>query len=123
MNRIAAVCYPGSKVPEWFRYNQTTKGFITIELSSNVDSLSGFVICLVISQSTSMQDMPSHLKYRWYFEDGEMVEVFPGPYISMSKYLNSHHVMIFSDGFFSQRIIGKLKRRENDQGTNGNPKL
>ncbi|XP_028795550.1 protein SUPPRESSOR OF npr1-1, CONSTITUTIVE 1-like [Neltuma alba] len=40
LNRTGAFCYPGRKIPEWVRYNQTTKAssFITIELSSSVNN-------------------------------------------------------------------------------------
>ncbi|MED6123320.1 hypothetical protein PIB30_047974 [Stylosanthes scabra] len=43
----AEFCYPGSKVPEWFRY-QTKQASITVELDQPSELL-GFIVCCVTS--------------------------------------------------------------------------
>ncbi|XP_028795578.1 protein SUPPRESSOR OF npr1-1, CONSTITUTIVE 1-like [Neltuma alba] len=122
LNRTGAFCYPGRKIPEWVRYNQTTKAssFITIELSSSVNNLLGFVFCSVLPQFTSKPNCQSYLKCQIYFEDGEEVRG-KGDDMPITD-LNSHHVFLWYDPLYSVCILRELMERE-DQGIKGNSKL
>ncbi|XP_028778378.1 disease resistance protein RML1A-like [Neltuma alba] len=122
LNRTGAFCYPGRKIPEWVRYNQTTKAssFITIELSSSVNNLLGFVFCSVLPQFTSKPNCRSYLKCQIYFEDGEEVRG-KGDDMPITD-LNSHHVFLRYDPLYSVCILRELIERE-DQGIKGNSKL
>ena len=125
INRIGTFSYPGSKVPEWFRCNQTTKAssFITIELSAFANNLLGFVFCSILPQFTSKQNCRSYLKCQCYFEDGEEVQVEgTGDDMTITD-LNSHHVFLWYDPIFSTCILRELMKREDDQGTYGKPKM
>ncbi|XP_054780000.1 disease resistance protein RUN1-like [Prosopis cineraria] len=125
LNRIGAFCYPGSKIPEaeWFRYDQTTKAssFVTIELTSAVNNLIGFVFCSVLSPFMSKSNCQSYLKCQIYFEDGEQVKG-KGDDMRIAK-LNSHHVFMWYDPIYSVGILNELIEREDDQGSKANPKL
>ncbi|KAI9119855.1 hypothetical protein K1719_009244 [Acacia pycnantha] len=123
LDRIGAFCYPGRKIPEWARYNPATKASssITIELSSAVNNLLGFVFCSVLPQFKSKPNCQSYLKCQIYFEDG--VEAKDKGYFKRIAELNSHHVLLWYDPIYSVGILRELMEREDDQGIKGDPKL
>ncbi|KAI9119755.1 hypothetical protein K1719_009144 [Acacia pycnantha] len=123
LNRIGAFCYPGRKIPEWVRYNQATKASssITIELSSALNNLLGFVFCCVLPQFTSKPNCQSYLTCQIYFEDGVEAKD-KGDDIRITE-LNSHNVFLWYDPIYSICILRELIEREDDQSINGNPKL
>ncbi|KAI9072663.1 hypothetical protein K1719_045383 [Acacia pycnantha] len=68
------VCYPGSTIPKGFKYSQTGKNSITIELAapSSSDHLLGFVCCCILSRNDLFGCFPSRelaICRKFHFED------------------------------------------------------
>lgn len=103
-----SVCYPGSRVPEWFGNNRTTKASITVKLAPPFLISPGFVFSVVLSQSSSnsLQSSKlkrhSHLKYRFYLREGGRIrdssEWKDCQDISV-KCLNSDHVLLWYETY------------------------
>ncbi|KAI9070916.1 hypothetical protein K1719_047117 [Acacia pycnantha] len=106
-------CYPGRKVPEWFKYNQgvDASNNISIELPSTTTDLIGFVLCSVLSHQAH-----AYLQCQLYY-DGKhhTCSQFEG---KMTNF-DSHHVFLWcvSDFFIN---FGKTM---DDQNTNYRPNL
>ncbi|XP_054809160.1 disease resistance protein RPV1-like isoform X2 [Prosopis cineraria] len=109
----ARVCYPGSTIPKWFRYTQTRKTSIAIELEPACsDQLLGLVCCCVLHPLDSPDG--SSIYWKFQFEEDEinygLGKVFP-----FLKKLNMDHVFLWYDPW--ERILKETRRRGYDQGT------
>ncbi|MED6136418.1 hypothetical protein PIB30_055965 [Stylosanthes scabra] len=97
------VCYPGSKVPEWFRCRTTEGASVTVKIDKPCSQLLGFCVSCVVSQGFS-----SYSVYCGYdLGDGEK-------YILGSYYLgnrwNSDHVFLWFHPFYTSRIMSSIER-------------
>ncbi|XP_028807415.1 disease resistance protein RML1A-like [Neltuma alba] len=93
-NQMVDVCCPGREVPDCFKHNQTTKApnFITIELSSTMNNLQGFIFYSVLPQITPKESCSYRVKCQIYDEDGEC-----GTSLSfVITNVNSHHVFLWT---------------------------
>lgn len=61
------VCYPGSRIPHWFRYKKTAEDDFTIELPSSPEQLLGFVFGAIFPQSASNKSC--RLRFMFFVED------------------------------------------------------
>lgn len=95
VNTRGAICYPGSRIPKWFENTQTkdTLYSITIDISSDLGNLLGFVFCCVVPQFTSRQNCSSYLKCQYYFEDGRELETVSSDLDARD--LNSDNVFVW----------------------------
>ncbi|MED6180978.1 hypothetical protein PIB30_014957 [Stylosanthes scabra] len=116
------VYYPGKKVPEWFRFRTEEEASITIELEQCNYQLLGFVFCCVVSQN-----LPPHYfhgsvvsikcEYR-LFGDGIKHTYVSRWFLRVSKRrLNSDHVLIWTDPYCSSKVLNKIERCSDSDGS------
>ncbi|KAI9101468.1 hypothetical protein K1719_023950 [Acacia pycnantha] len=95
-NQMVDVCYPGREVPDCFVHNRmTTKApnFITIELSSTINNLQGFIFYSVVPKFNPKESCSYRLKCQIYDEDGDEC----GTSLSfVLTNVNSNHVFLWN---------------------------
>ena len=115
------VCYPGSKIPEWFRY-RTRQASITIELDQPYQLLGFFVSC-VISQVPFNKWSPI-IDCQYCLGDGER-DIYGSEWqYTKVEGWNSDHVYIWYDPSGCDRILEGIKKcRASDYCTTYNQKI
>ncbi|KAI9073776.1 hypothetical protein K1719_044273 [Acacia pycnantha] len=106
-------CYPGRKVPKWFKYNQgiDASNNISIELPSTTTDLIGFVLYSVLSHHTH-----GHLQCQLYYDGKKHTcSKFKG----VMTNFDSHHVFLWC---VSDKFV-KFRKTMDDQNTNYKPKV
>ncbi|RZB97691.1 putative WRKY transcription factor 19 [Glycine soja] len=107
--RGGAVCFPGSKVPEWFENRTTTPACVTVQLPPP-SHLLGFAFCVVLSQFQSNAKYEYHqIVCRWCLEDGKSVGYIRRWYYKAIRELNSDHVYVW---FCEPKHIGLIGIKE-----------
>lgn len=108
--RGGAVCFPGSKVPEWFENRTTTPACVTVQLPPP-SHLLGFAFCVVLSQFQSNAKYEYHqIVCRWCLEDGKSVGYIRRWYYKAIRELNSDHVYVWYEPS-CEKIIDILSDR------------
>ncbi|KAI9073778.1 hypothetical protein K1719_044275 [Acacia pycnantha] len=114
-SREVKVRYPGSTIPKGFRYSQTAKNYVTIELapSSSSDQLLGFASCCIFSVSDHHLGTTTSISRKFRFEDKEIYykgeKEFPGH----QKWIGDNVCQWYDP---MKRILKETKRRF-DKGT------
>ncbi|XP_057742470.1 disease resistance protein RPV1-like [Arachis stenosperma] len=106
-NMRCEVCYPGSTVPEWFRFRTTEGASIRVEIDKPYHQLLGFFVSCAVSQEFSPY-YSVHCEYD--LGDGEK---YPhGSYYShrVDKRWDSDHVFLWFHPFYSCRILRAIER-------------
>ncbi|KAK7349265.1 hypothetical protein VNO77_06498 [Canavalia gladiata] len=118
-----AFCLPGSRVPDWFKY-QTTEASITVEFSSSSDLL-GFVLCVVFGQFPSNEKYSATVGCECYSSDGGKVGYTNNWYNTDIIELKSDHVYLWYDPLFCDMILMAVKEHgaASDESTIYNPKV
>ena len=103
------VCYPGSKVPEWFRY-QTRQASITVELDQPYHHLLGFLVCCVVSRAPSSSEWCHPvIKCQFRIGEGER-DIYTSAWLCHQEGgWNSDHVFISYKTNACDRILGGIK--------------
>ncbi|XP_028796186.1 disease resistance-like protein DSC1, partial [Neltuma alba] len=102
------VCYLGSTIPEGFKYSQTAKSSISIELApASSDHLLGFASCCIVSPSTLLR-----VDRKFHFEDEKIY--YESDKIIFLMNPSTDHVFLWYDPV--DRMLKENQRRRFDEG-------
>ena len=106
---ICEACYPGSKVPEWFRY-QTRQASITVELDQPHHHLLGFFVSCVASRAPpSSGQLYPVIRAQFRIRDGER-DMYSSEWLSHEiEGWNSDHVFIWYNPSACRQILRDIK--------------
>ena len=107
-----SVCYPASKVPEWFTY-RTWGASINIELAPSSNVFFCCLLCLVLSPF--INPLTIQVECQFYFEEGNMLRSASEKRVLHGFWwnTNSDHVYMY---YLDSHLLRKIKEgRANDQ--------
>ncbi|MED6180982.1 hypothetical protein PIB30_014961 [Stylosanthes scabra] len=101
------VCYPGSKVAEWFKCRTTEGASITVEIDEPYNQLLGFCVSCAVSQEFS----PYYSVYCEYdLGDGEKYPLGTYYLNELRGRWNTDHVCLWFHPFYDSRIKNNIER-------------
>ncbi|KAL2325124.1 hypothetical protein Fmac_024182 [Flemingia macrophylla] len=98
------VCFPGSRVPEVFKY-RTTDSTITIDLPSLRSDIMGLSLCAVLPHSRVLKNLGAKIWCQCYLEDGTKLGAATTWYDEAVSGLISDHVFIWHDSSHFDNIV------------------
>ncbi|XP_027336420.1 disease resistance-like protein DSC1 [Abrus precatorius] len=118
-----AFCLPGSRVPDWFKY-QTKEASLTVDFSSSSDLL-GFLLSVVFGKFPSNEKYAATIGCECYLVDGGKVGYTSNWYNTDITQLKSDHVYLWYDPFFCDMVLMAVKERGviSDHSNIYNPKV
>ncbi|XP_028796183.1 TMV resistance protein N-like [Neltuma alba] len=106
------VCYPGSTIPRGFKYSQTAKSSISIELApASFDHLLGFAFYCIVSALP--RDYLPPVGRKFHFEEEKIYYRVDDKLIYL-EYLSTDHVLLWYDPV--DRMLKENQRRRFDEG-------
>ncbi|MED6180975.1 hypothetical protein PIB30_014954 [Stylosanthes scabra] len=111
------VCYPGSKVPEWFRCRTTKGASIKVEIDKPYSQLLGFCVSCAVSQVFC-----PYYRVHCEYDLGDGEKYLLGIYYlsNLGELWNMDHVCLWFCPFYNCRIIRAIERclgSDDDHGT------
>ncbi|XP_028807457.1 disease resistance-like protein DSC1 [Neltuma alba] len=105
-------CYPGSTIPEGFKYSHTTKRSISIELApTSSNHLLGFASCCILSASATY--ILPRVDRKFHFED-EKIYYRGDNKLCHLKYQSTDNVLLWYDPV--DHMLNENQRRRFDEG-------